>query len=66
LLVRDSVGQVCGLFNSFGWSFVPIFNFAELNEAGTASFLAMALWFSASARMMVVVAVAVLWWVNSW
>lgn len=33
LLVRDSVGQVCGLFNSFGWSFVPIFNFAELNEA---------------------------------
>jgi hypothetical protein len=34
LLVRDSVGQVCGLFNSFGWSFVPIFNFAELNDAG--------------------------------
>ena len=34
LLVRDSVGQVCGLFNSFGWSFVPVFNFAELNEAG--------------------------------
>jgi hypothetical protein len=41
--VRDSVGQVCGLFNSFGWSFVPIFNFAELNEAGTGSFLALAL-----------------------
>jgi hypothetical protein len=60
---------VCGLFNSFGWSFVPIFNFAELNEAGTGSFLALALlvycWLSVSSLMMVIV-VAVLWCGGSW